>query len=46
MAYGFFRYDFHGLDAKGNPMYTADKITVLNKPQGVNKVAGVIYLDE
>ena len=28
MAYGFFRYDFQGLDAKGNPIYRADKITV------------------
>ncbi len=46
MAYGFFRYDFQGLDAKGNPIYAADKITALDKPQGVNKVARVIYLDE
>ena len=46
MAYGFFRYDFQGLDAKGNPIYSADKITVLDKPQGVNKVARVVYLDD
>ena len=46
MAYGFFRYDFQGLDAKGNPIYAADKITVLDKPKGVNKVARVVYLDE
>jgi hypothetical protein len=46
MAYGFFRYDFEGLDAKGNPIYAADKITVLDKPQGVNKVARVVYLDD
>ena len=46
MAYGFFRYDFQGLDAKGNPIYAADKITVLDKPQGVNKVARVVYLDD
>ncbi len=46
MAYGFFRYDFQGLDAKGNPIYSADKITVLDKPQGVNKVARVCYLDD
>ena len=46
MAYGFFRYDFQGLDAQGNPIYAADKITVLDKPQGVNKVARVVYLDD
>jgi hypothetical protein len=46
MAYGFFRYDCQGLDAKGNPIYAADKITVLDKPLGVNKVARVVYLDD
>jgi len=46
MAYGFFRYDFQGLDAKGNPIYSADKITVLDKPEGVDKVARVCYLDD
>ena len=46
MAYGFFRYDFQGLDARGNPIYAADKITVLDKPKGVNRVARVCYLDE
>ncbi len=46
MAYGFFRYDFQGLDPKGNPIYAADKITVLDKPQGVNKIARVCYLDD
>ena len=46
MAYGFFRYDFQGLDAKGNPIYAADKITVLDKPKGVNKVARMVYLDD
>jgi len=46
MAYGFFRYDFQGLDAHGNPIYRADKITVLDKPEGVNKVARVCYLDD
>jgi hypothetical protein len=45
MAYGFFRYDFQGVDAKGNPIYSAEKITVLDKPKGVNKVARVCYLD-
>jgi hypothetical protein len=46
MAYGFFRYDFQGLDAKGNPIYRGDKITVLEKPEGVSKVARVVYLDD
>jgi hypothetical protein len=46
MAYGFFRYDFQGLDARGNPIYSSDKITVLEKPKGVNKIARVVYLDD
>ncbi len=46
MAYGFFRYDFQGLDENGNPIYAADKTTVLEKPRGVNKVARVVYLDD
>ena len=46
MAYGFFRYDFQGLDEKGNPIYRADKITVLEPPDGVKKVARVCYLDD
>jgi hypothetical protein len=46
MAYGFFRYDCQGLDAKGNPVYSADKITVLKPPNGVSKVARVVYLDD
>jgi sugar lactone lactonase YvrE len=46
MAYGFFRYDFQGLDAHGNPIYSADKTTLLEKPRGVNKVARVCYLDD
>jgi hypothetical protein len=46
MAYGFFRYDFQGLDERGNPIYRADKITVLDKPEGVGKVARVVYLDD
>jgi hypothetical protein len=46
MAYGFFRYDFQGLDARGNPIYQADKITVLDPPRGVKKVARVVYLDD
>ena len=46
MAYGFFRYDFQGLDEKGNPIYRADKITGLEPPDGVKKVARVCYLDD
>lgn len=46
MAYGFFRYDFQGLDARGNPIYSADKVTVLDPPEGVKKVARVCYLDD
>lgn len=46
MAYGFFRYDFQGLDAKGNPIYAADKITVLDPAQGAQKIARVVYLDD
>ena len=41
MAYGFFRFDFQGLDAKGNPIYSADKITPLEKPAGMKNVARV-----
>jgi hypothetical protein len=43
MAYGFFRYDFQGLDEKGNPIYRADKITVMELPTGVKNVARVWY---
>lgn len=43
MAYGFFRYDFQGLDSKGNPIYRADKITVMDPPKGVKRVARVYY---
>ncbi len=43
MAYGFFRYDFQGLDQQGNPIYRADKITVMEPPKGVNNVARVWY---
>jgi len=46
MARGFFRYDFQGLDAKGNPIYSADKITVLDPPKGVGKIGRVVYLDD
>ncbi|HZL36892.1 MAG TPA: hypothetical protein VFC78_16345 [Tepidisphaeraceae bacterium] len=43
MAYGFFRYDFQGLDARGNPIYRADKITVMDPPRGMKNVARVWY---
>jgi sugar lactone lactonase YvrE len=43
MAYGFFRYDFQGLDPKGNPIYSADKITVMELPKGMTNVARVWY---
>lgn len=46
MAYGFFRYDFQGLDEHGNPIYSAGKITVLDPPKGMKKVARVWYDDE
>ncbi len=46
MAYGFFRYDCQGLDANGNPIYTAEKTTALEKPHGVKTVARVVYLDD
>ncbi len=43
MAYGFFRYDFQGLDAQGNPIYQADKVTVMDPPKGMKTVARVWY---
>jgi len=43
MAYGFFRYDFQGLDAKGNPVYSADKVTKMQPPTGMKDVARVWY---
>ena len=46
MADGFFRYDFQGLDTKGNPIYSADKITRLDLPKGIKKPARVCYIDE
>jgi len=45
MAYGFFRYDFQGLDGNGNPIYRADKVTVMEPPKGVRKVSRVWYDD-
>jgi hypothetical protein len=46
MAYGFFRYDFQGLDKHGNPIYNADKITVMEPPKDVKKVSRTWYDDE
>jgi hypothetical protein len=46
MAYGFFRYDCQGLDDRGNPVYRADKITLLDPPKGPAKIARVCYLDD
>jgi hypothetical protein len=43
MAYGFFRYDYQGLDSQGNPIYRADKITVMDLPNGVKNVARVWF---
>jgi hypothetical protein len=43
MAYGFFRYDFQGLDKKGNPVYRADKVTKMDPPKGMKSVARVYY---
>ena len=43
MAYGLFRYDFQGLDKRGNPIYSADKITVMEPPTGMKSVARVWY---
>jgi len=46
MAHGFFRYDLQGLDDQGNPVYSADKITVLDPPEGVKNITRVVYLDD
>ena len=43
MAYGFFRYDFQGLDQRGNPIYRADKITAMDPPKGMKSVSRVWY---
>jgi hypothetical protein len=43
MAYNFFRYDFQGLDEHGNPVYSSDNITIMDKPKGLEKVARVWY---
>jgi len=43
MAYGFFRYDFQGLDKIGNPIYSADKTTKMQPPKGMKSVARVWY---
>jgi hypothetical protein len=43
MAYGHFRYEFQGLDSRGNPIYRADKVSVWELPQGMRKAARVWY---
>lgn len=43
MAYGFFRYHFQGLDDRGNPIYSADRITRMPTPGGMTQVARVWY---
>ena len=43
MAYNFFRYDFQGLDEHGNPVYSPDKITIMDRPKGLEKVARLWY---
>ena len=43
MAYSFFRYDFQGLDKKGNPIYRADKVTKMDPPNGMRSIGRVYY---
>jgi hypothetical protein len=43
MAYGHFRYEFQGLDAKGNPIYRADKLAIWDLPEGMKRPARVWY---
>ena len=43
MAYGTLRYDYQGLDALGNPIYRADKVTTWDPPLGMKDVARVWY---
>ena len=43
MAYGTFRYEFQGLDPKGNPIYRADKVATWDPPEGMRDVARVWY---
>jgi hypothetical protein len=43
MAYGTFRYEFQGLDPKGNPIYLSDKTTAWDPPEGMKNVARVWY---
>lgn len=43
MAYGFFRYHFQGLDAHGNPIYTADAVTRMPVPKAMKTVSRVWY---
>jgi hypothetical protein len=43
MACGTFRYEFQGLDPKGNPIYRADRTTAWDPPEGMKDVARVWY---
>jgi hypothetical protein len=43
MAYGRLRYEFQGLDAKGNPIYRADKVVTWEAPEGLEQPARVWY---
>lgn len=43
MAYGRFRYEFQGLDPRGNPIYRADKISTWDPPDGMKEAARVWY---
>ena len=43
MAYGTLRYEFQGLDPKGNPIYRSDKAMGWDPPEGMKNVARVWY---
>ncbi len=46
MAYGTIRYEFQGLDPKGNPIYRSDKVIAWDPPAGMKDVARVWYDSE
>ncbi len=43
MAYGTFRYEFQGLDPKGNPIYRGDRAPAWDPPGGMKDVARAWY---
>lgn len=43
MACGFFKYECEGLDGKGNPIYSADKINAMATPKGMKNVVRANY---